>query len=89
MRNQNVIYLKVIDIITGTLLILGGLNLGLMGFLGFNPIDAVFGSMSIGSRIAYGLIGISALYEASMVKFIWRRWECSGFSRGSGHPATS
>jgi hypothetical protein len=83
-------YLKVVDIITGTLLILGGLNWGLVGFFGFDLVGTLFGSMSIGSRIVYCLIGICAIYEAAMVKSIWRRWECSGFGEAkSGHPATS
>jgi hypothetical protein len=89
MTTQIVNYLKIVDIVTGALLILGGLNWGLVGFFGFDLVSAVFGSMSIGSRIIYGLIGISALYEAAMVKNIWRRWECSGFEGSSGHHATS
>lgn len=89
MTSQMNNYLKIIDIVTGALLILGGLNWGLVGFFGFNLIDTVFGGMSIASRIVYILVGISALYEAAMVKNIWRRWECSGFAGRSEHPATS
>lgn len=90
MTSRAVNYLKIVDIVTGTLLILGGLNWGLVGFFGLDLVSAFFGSMSIGSRIVYCLIGIAALYEAAMVKSIWRRWECSGFGEErSGHPAAS
>lgn len=89
MTLQNVNYLKIVDIASGALLILGGLNWGLVGFFDFNLVDTIFGGMSIGSRIVYGLVGISALYEVSMVKNIWRRWECSGFAGRSAGPATT
>ncbi len=89
MTSRSARYLKIVDIISGALLIIGGLNWGLVGFFGFDLISAVFGSMSMASRIVYGLVGICAIYEASMMKNIWRRWECGGFEGRSGHPATS
>jgi hypothetical protein len=89
MTSRKVNYLKVVDIVTGALLILGGINWGLVGFFGIDLVSTVFGSMSTGSRIVYSLVGIAALYEAAMVKNIWRRWECSGFTDRTGHPATS
>lgn len=89
MTSERAKYLKIVDIVTGAFLILGGLNWGLIGFFGFDLVSAVFGSMSIGSRIVYGLVGVCALYEAAMLKNIWRRWECGGFEGRSGHPATS
>jgi uncharacterized membrane protein YuzA (DUF378 family) len=88
MTSKKTNYLKVVDIITGVLLIIGGINWGLVGFFGIDIVSTIFGSMSIGSRIVYGLIGICALYEAAMAKNIWRRWECSGFADRTGHPAT-
>ena len=89
MTTERAKYLKIVDIVTGAFLILGGLNWGLVGFFGLDLVSTFFGSMSIGSRIVYGLVGICALYEAAMVKNIWRRWECSGFEGRSGHHATS
>jgi hypothetical protein len=88
MKSRKIKYLKTIDIITGTLLVIGGLNWGLIGFFGFDLVGALFGTMSVVSRIIYGLVGISALYEVAMMKSIWHRWECSSFSSGSEHPAT-
>lgn len=89
MTSRNTKYMKMVDIVSGALLVLGGLNWGLIGFFNFDLVSAVFGSMSIGSRIIYCLIGICAIYEVAMVKNIWRRWECSGFEGRSGHPAAS
>jgi uncharacterized protein len=48
------------------LLVIGGLNWGLVGFFNFNLVDAVFGAMSIVSRSVYALVGISAIYVAFM-----------------------
>ncbi|MHC4075715.1 MAG: DUF378 domain-containing protein [Planctomycetota bacterium] len=45
------------------LLIIGSLNWGLMGiFNGFDIVAAIFGEMSVFSRIVYVLVGLSALY---------------------------
>ncbi|RJP77069.1 MAG: DUF378 domain-containing protein [Candidatus Zixiibacteriota bacterium] len=46
------------------LTIVGGLNWGLIGIFDFNLVAAIFGSMSILSRIIYALVGLSALYLA-------------------------
>lgn len=54
--------LKTISIITLALIIIGGINWGLVGLLGFNLIATIFGSYSMVSRILYALVGISALY---------------------------
>ena len=89
MTNNKIIYLKIIDMVTGALLILGGLNWGMVGFFNIDPVSTVFGGMNLATRIIYGLIGVSALYEAAMAKMIWRRWECSGFSDRTGSPASS
>lgn len=46
------------------ILVLGGLNWGLIGFFSFDLIKAIFGDMSALSRILYALVGISAIYMA-------------------------
>ncbi len=52
-----------IDNIAFILLLIGGLDLGIMGLFGFDFIAAVFGMMAGITRIAYVLIGISAVYK--------------------------
>ena len=49
--------------ITLLLLIVGGLNWGLVGLLGFDLVAATFGEMSLLSRIIYALVGASALSQ--------------------------
>jgi uncharacterized membrane protein YuzA (DUF378 family) len=44
------------------LVIIGGLNWGLIGFFGFDLVAAIFGSMSFLSKIIYDLVGLAALY---------------------------
>lgn len=56
--------LSLIDWIALVLVIVGGLNWGLVGVLDFNLVATIFGDMSILSRIVYGLVGLSAIYLA-------------------------
>lgn len=44
-----------------TLVIIGGLNWGLIGFFNYNLVDALFGSANWLTRIIYALVGISAI----------------------------
>ncbi|MFA5722484.1 MAG: DUF378 domain-containing protein [Candidatus Paceibacterota bacterium] len=46
------------------LVIIGGLNWGLIGLLGFDLVAAIFGAMSLLSKIVYILVGLSAVYVA-------------------------
>lgn len=46
------------------LLIVGGLNWGLVGLFEFDLVAAIFGEMSALSRIVYVLVGLAALYAA-------------------------
>jgi uncharacterized protein len=44
------------------LVIVGGLNWGLVGFFKFDLVAAIFGDMSTLSRIVYDLVGLAAIY---------------------------
>ena len=44
------------------LVIIGGLNWGLVGFFNFDLVAAIFGNMSVLSRIVYALVGVSSVY---------------------------
>ncbi len=52
-----------LDWIAMVLMIVGGLNWGLVGLFDFNLVAALFGSQSPLSRIVYVLVGLSALYS--------------------------
>lgn len=66
--------MKTLDVILATLLVVGGLNWGLVGFFGFDLVANIFGPMSALSRLVYGLVGLSAIYQALSWKAIQRRW---------------
>lgn len=54
--------LNVLDWITLILVIVGGLNWGLVGAMNFDLVATLFGNMSGLSRIVYILVGLSAVY---------------------------
>jgi uncharacterized protein len=51
-----------VDWIAMTLLIVGGVNWGLVGLFNFDLVATLFGEMSALSRIVYIVVGLSALY---------------------------
>lgn len=54
------------------LMIIGAINWGLIGLFEFNLVDAIFGDMSLISRIIYILVGLAGLYG---ITFIGRETE--------------
>lgn len=52
----------VLDWIALALVIVGGLNWGLVGAFNFDLVAAIFGEMSALSRIVYVLVGLAAIY---------------------------
>ena len=58
--------LSALDWITLILVIVGGLNWGLVGIFKFDLVAAIFGQMGVISRIVYTLVGLSAIYLAAM-----------------------
>lgn len=70
--------MKTLDLITAVLLIVGGLNWGLVAIAEFDLVAAVagleFGETNALSRIVYGLVGLSAVYVATQLRAIPRRW---------------
>lgn len=44
------------------LLLIGGLNWGLVGFFKFDLVAAIFGDMTTLSRVVYDLVGLAALF---------------------------
>ena len=55
--------MTVLNKITLLLLIVGGLNWGLVGLFGFDLVAALFGEMSMLSRLVYSLVGLSAAWQ--------------------------
>ncbi|AGS25005.1 DUF378 domain-containing protein [Rhizobium etli] len=55
--------MKIINIVTLTLLVVGGVNWGLIGLFGFDLVAAIFGAGSALARIVYILVGLSAAWQ--------------------------
>jgi uncharacterized protein len=62
------------SIIALVLLIVGGLNWGLMGLFNFDLVAAIFGgdvgTRSVLARIIYTIVGASAIYCTTLVPFL-------------------
>ncbi len=57
--------MKGLDYTLLTLVIIGSINWGLIGFFQFDLVAFIFGNMSWLSRIIYALVGLSGLYMIS------------------------
>ena len=60
--------MKIVHAIAFVLLVIGGLNWGLVGVGGWDLVALVFGAGSILAKIVYILVGLSAIYLAVMHK---------------------
>ncbi len=57
--------MKVLDYTILTLVIVGAINWGLIGFFDFDLVSTLFGQMSLLTRIIYAAVGIGGLYAIS------------------------
>jgi uncharacterized membrane protein YuzA (DUF378 family) len=55
--------MKVLNLLTLALVIIGGVNWGLVGALDFNLVAALFGDQTLLSRMVYVLVGLSAIWQ--------------------------
>jgi hypothetical protein len=55
--------MKTVNLLTLVLIIVGGINWGLVGLADFNLVAAIFGDGSALARTIYVLVGLSALYQ--------------------------
>lgn len=62
--------MKLLYNIVLTLVIVGALNWLLIGLFKFDLVEAIFGTMSIFSRIIYTLVGISGIISIGLYKKI-------------------
>lgn len=59
--------MKVIDTIALVLIIIGAINWGLVVIFNFNLVEAIFGGLSVLTRIIYILVGISGLWGIKLI----------------------
>ena len=55
--------MKFLNVLTLALVIVGGLNWGLVGLLDFDLVAALFGAGSLLTRIVYVVVGLSAAWQ--------------------------
>ncbi|OQA03479.1 MAG: hypothetical protein BWY68_00730 [bacterium ADurb.Bin400] len=58
---EEVIQMRTVAMI---LLIIGGINWGLVGLFGLDLVAAIFGTFTLLTRIVYILVGLAAIYVA-------------------------
>jgi uncharacterized membrane protein YuzA (DUF378 family) len=70
--------MKKLDILAAALVVIGGLNWGLVAVAEFDLVAWIvgldFGQTNVASRIVYGLVGLAAVYQIAQQHAIRRRW---------------
>jgi hypothetical protein len=70
--------MKYLDILAAVLLVVGGLNWGLVAVADFDLVAWIagleFGETNAFTRVVYGLVGLSAVYQIVQQGAIRRRW---------------
>ena len=67
--------MKTLDVIAAILLVIGGLNWGLIGLFHFNLVSMLFGKIPDLENIVYIVVGLAAVYQAVQWKAIQQRWK--------------
>jgi uncharacterized membrane protein YuzA (DUF378 family) len=63
--------MKTLDVIAAVVLVIGGLNWGLVGAFDWDIVAALVGELG---RAIYVLVGLAALYQALSWREIQKRW---------------
>lgn len=66
--------MRQLDVLAAVLLVVGGLNWGLVGAFKFDLVAAVLGPATAASAAIYTVVGLSALYQVVQWKSIRSRW---------------
>ena len=67
--------MKKLDVAAAVLLVVGGINWGVVGVTGSDIVGTIFGNLSPVTRTVYILVGVAALYQALQWKAIQHRWQ--------------
>jgi uncharacterized membrane protein YuzA (DUF378 family) len=70
--------MKKLDVLAAALLVIGGLNWGLVAVAQFDLVAWLvgldFGQTNAVSRVIYGLVGLAAVYQIAQQRAIRQRW---------------
>ena len=73
--------MRKLDVLAGLLLIVGGLNWGLVAIAEFDLVATLagldFGETNALTRVVYGLVGLAAVYQVAQLGAIRQRWSRS------------
>jgi len=74
--------MKRLDVLAGILLVVGGVNWGLVGLANVDLVALVSGAGGFGAKnligaVVYSLVGLAGIYQILSWKAIQRRWACS------------
>lgn len=66
--------MKNLDVLAAALLVVGGLNWGLVAAADCDLVATLFGAGTPLARVVYALVGLSAVYQIASIRLIQRRW---------------
>jgi len=70
--------MKKLDVLAAVLVVVGGMNWGLVALAEFDLVAALagleFGETNAVTRVVYGLVGLGAAYQIAQQAAIRRRW---------------
>jgi uncharacterized protein len=70
--------MKKVDVLAAGLVVVGGVNWGLVAVAKFDLVAWIvglsFGHTNIASRVVYGLVGLAAIYQIAQLNAIRQRW---------------
>lgn len=79
---MKIISLRTADILAAALVAAGGLNWGVIALSGVDLTSHLsgldFGRLGELNRIAYGAVGLAALYQILALPSLWQRWGIMG-----------
>ncbi len=69
--------MHILRIMAYALVITGAIVWGLVGFFNYNLVSAIFGDMTVLSRIVYSLVGISGIFLLATTEYEECYCDCS------------
>ena len=63
-----------LDVVVAILLVIGGLNWGMVGLLDVELVSYLFSGYPVVQNTVYILVGLSAVYQVVSLKAIQARW---------------
>lgn len=64
---------KTLDLVVLILVVVGGVNWGLVGLLNLNLVEVILGSGTLLTKLVYILVGLSSVYMAGMASKMMKK----------------